>query len=196
MGSFLKVTPVSLVWEESSRLFVLQFDAASLETHTFDSEVTEEPIERGEIVTDHIVVKPAMVSFEVVLSNTPLLSLTNLIGDPLRTALPDAEFIGDGSSVFDDTRAETLFGQLYRLYVNKQILDLVTSSLGQYENMVIKRMSVPRDADRGGGVFVSLDLQNVQYVTTQTSGETAVKGKKSPRSANESETTLGTGFLG
>lgn len=51
---------------------VVAFDLTKVETHTFTSTLTKNPVESGATVTDQVVVDPSVFSCVVMISNTPL----------------------------------------------------------------------------------------------------------------------------
>ena len=147
-----------------SKLEYVELDASISETHSFDTVITDHPVEAGSNVSDHVRVSPLRLKISGVVSNTPL-SLTQVNLNPIR--------------------ADEALGTLLTWQENADRLT-VTTSLLPYENMLLKSCSVQRDKDKSNAVFMDLEFQQVVLAESQaadipepTSTTTAVQPKKS-----------------
>ncbi len=200
----LPADPVRLFWEEGSASYVLPFDSCTLETHRFQNNVTSHPVENGAEITDHTIVQPDEISLTGVFSDTPLLSLQNAFSGS--SALSTTQVIGDNP--FQSDRGREFYSVLKKLRDEATIVQVLTT-LQIYDSMLITSLTVPRDAARGGGVFVEMSLKRVTLVNSETglgsgsgigsangaTGATKVGGKQSPLSANASQSELASGVL-
>lgn len=123
----------------------LEFDASVEEVHAITVDVTKHPLERGAVVSDHKIKKPAKLRITTVTTNTPILHLAafRLAGIP-GGATPDVH----------------AWDTLERLAEGEELLT-VTTSLKTYDNMVIRKSSVPRDAARGNTLEATIDLEEI-----------------------------------
>lgn len=136
-------------------------DAYADETHQLRSTKTEYPLESGATITDHLVVLPAR------------LQLTGFVSDLLYHE-PSAK------SKEPLARASAAWQELRRLHAERQILD-VTTSLGDYQNMVILNISATVNASTGSALRFRVDFEEVQtrdveFVSFSRSIEPAVRG--------------------
>lgn len=116
-------------------------DATTSENHRVSNQVTSHPVELGVEVADHIIAQPDEISIEGVLSNTPVEYMAALRNPP--------------------DRAEQIYEKLLDLR-EKGYLAYILTSLRQYENMALVSFTVPRDAERGGSIFVQLTFRQVK----------------------------------
>lgn len=180
--------------------FVL--DVSLSENHTFESEVTDYPVESGGSVSDNIRPKPFKVSIEGVVSDTPLLSnATNrpiTLHDPYA---PDAVswvvgLIYDAADMVNDIRylrSAEAFAFLEQLWESRQTV-VVRTSMGTYPNMAMTSLNVPRSKETTGGLKFTAEFQQIQMVTNKRSRKrTSVrngKGKKDRGSKPTKDTGL------
>lgn len=115
-------------------------DCSLHEEHVNESEITDNPIEASGFVTDHIQDRPAVLTIEIGHSNAP----SNLLSDrnPLRHL--------------------TIWTQLEVLKAT-QIPFTVVTTLKRYSNMVIQRMSLPRDREATTLSRITLTLRQVEF---------------------------------
>lgn len=59
-------------YDKAGEYQVAQFDVATVETHGFEAEVTEFPVELAEAMTDQIILKPRTLTIEGYVSDKPL----------------------------------------------------------------------------------------------------------------------------
>jgi hypothetical protein len=192
---FTPANPVRLSWDAGGVTYVLPFDACVLETHTGSASITSHPVEGGS-VTDHITVDPDRLTLSGVYSNTPISKLSDMFG--IRSPMQIGTSTVVGANPLQPRRAETLYEELDKLRTGRILVDVFTN-VREYTDMAIASMTVPRDAARGGGVFVDVELVKVNLATLQTVAlpsnlSTTNGGKKPTKPGNASETSAAEGL--
>lgn len=165
---------------------ILTFDVTLNEDAQFSAEVSDNPVESGPEVTDHIQLKNPKLSFEGIVSETPLDLLASITGGVTsavsvlgQQTLPPAVasaaavasgvtagFIGDrifGGSQDKATQAQEL---LIRAYEQKTLLKVITKRR-EYSNMVIETLRFPRDPQTGRALRFSIELRQIRIVQAQ-----------------------------
>jgi hypothetical protein len=148
-------------------------DAAITEEHSHDSEVTTNPVEDGADVTDNIRTKPAMVSMECRVSDSPL---AEVAGERTEGVLPS-----------DEARAK-----LEAMVVARQPITVITS-IRTYTNMAITTLGEPRNSKTLGGMWFRVSFQAIEYVSNErTTVRTARPGgKKKVNLGNKASPAVG-----
>ncbi len=151
-------------------------DAAPTESHTFDSTVTEHPIEEGSDVTDHVRVRPDRVSIEGIVSNTP-------IGEVKAIRDSESPFAGE------ILPAPDAYAYLKQIRANREPVT-VDTSLEKYENMILTSLVVPQNAQTGDAFRFRATFQEIQIVKTERASRrvaVARAQRKDNRGAKTSE---------
>lgn len=168
----------------------LQFDACINEQHGRDAQVTTSPIEDGGVVSDHIIVSPVTLSLTGVISDTPLYGgsrfMTQTYGNAATAFLPPLGVVTAASAYTYGTRAAALdnpanetqspskaaYNTLMAMAAgdpkaNPPVLPspiTVLTAYARYPDMVIKSLSMPRDASTGGQCIFTLQLEQIMRV--------------------------------
>lgn len=127
----------------------LVFDATFNEKHEIEAEITENPVETGVSVADHMFMKPLRVTVSAGVSDIQLSPKSN---DPF----------GGGSS-----RSKAAFDLLTQLQATFEPFDVQTG-LKLYKNMVCKSVTCDQDKDTSSAFIFLAELREVIFVTTQT----------------------------
>lgn len=130
-------------------------DVSVHEEHVAESEITDNPIEGGGFVTDHIQDLPTVLSIEIGHSNAP----ANLLSDR------------------NPIRHLTIWAKLEALKAT-QIPFIVVTSLKRYNNMIIQRMSLPRDKDSTTVSYISLTLRQVEFAFVDVASNVAPQAER------------------
>lgn len=182
--------------DPSTGSVLLQCDAVLSETHSRDVEVTSFPLEDGSTISDHIVVPPVELQLQGIVSDAPLGDKAGLITEaiasgltavvpPLGVAAAGAGYAAflalnntnlAGQNIGASSRSVAAFGQLLRLQggdptAQPPVLPRpfnVTTKFRLYTSMVIKSLSVPRDATVGGAIVFQAALTQMLVVRPQT----------------------------
>jgi hypothetical protein len=120
-------------------------DAAITEDHTFESEVTEHPVETGADITDHARAKPVQISLEGIVSNTPIGAVADLRTEG---TLPSAEARALMRKIRDDREPIT-----------------IVSTVRVYKNMMLLSLSESRSAETGEAYRFRATFKEVIFVT-------------------------------
>jgi hypothetical protein len=121
-----------------SKVGVVTFDTMVQEEHKFSSRVTYFPVERGTIVSDHIINQPDIVILSGLVSDTPL-----TIFAPFN-------------------RSNAAFNALIEIHNRRQIIDVVTG-IKLYRNMAITSLDVPRTIKTGQTLTFNIELQRIIF---------------------------------
>lgn len=146
-----------------------ELDVAVNEDHTFESEVTEHPVEIGADVADHVRARPITVTLEGIVSDTPIGAVaqrrqqfTLVNGEAF--ALPSEEALAFLRAVHEAREPVT-----------------IQTSLGSYENMMLRSLQVPRSTETGEALrFTASFVQVVIVQNLRTVVRVAV-----PRASNK-----------
>jgi hypothetical protein len=129
---------------------VVKLDLLMGETHDRTSTITDNPIEDGAVVSDHIQNDPVNLSIEGYITNTPISLFRNL-----NTLI----------NPFD--RVQDVFDSLELFWEFKTILQVVTN-LKVYEDMAIESLSIPKDKNGKNDLEFSIDFKKVTKLTRET----------------------------
>lgn len=155
----------------------LTLDAALSEKHETSIELTEHPVEEGADVADHVRKKPAVVTIEGLISNTPIGRAQTLRARYAAGAITDAGLaivertaIGSLGNAAIDTfegnapgYAEAAFAQLEALAASGKLVT-VTTKRKVYENMKLVSVSCTDDAKTGDALRFTATLREVRLV--------------------------------
>ena len=168
-------------------------DATLSEQHETSVLVTERSVESGAPVSDHIRPEPVRLRIEAHITNTPVRpEKTFMDGAEMETQGIDLQAvvmnpplvrvgpipIGGGlatvsfsavvlTSAQNFDRVRAVYEALLALQRTGTIIRIVTS-LREYDDMVIRNMSVPRTAEDGSAITVTFDAQQIRFATTET----------------------------
>lgn len=142
--------------------FVL--DCLLSDNHTFESEVTEFPVESGSTVSDNIRPKPLTIAIEAIVSDTPLTFAGN--------------FRPAGSVPSLDAYAKFLGIRRDRRLVS------ITTSLDTYSNMAMESLTVPRASGRGDEFRFNASFKQVQTVENKRTTRVAIPAAQTPSADN------------
>ena len=127
----------------------IELDASLSESHQFDSEVTQYPVEDGSVITDHIQNRPDKLTINGFVSNTPVRLFSSVAIDLVRTS--------GNSGRFD---------ALERIHRERVLVDIVTP-LKSYTDMAMESLTVPRNAAIGDTLEFSATFIKVVKVSSE-----------------------------
>lgn len=148
---------------------LLAFDVVMSEEHTSEVEITENPVEDGGIIADHIIVLPKTLEMEIGISDVTLDPAGFPANDPFSSIV---------------SRSATALDVLEGLQESKSIFNVQTG-LKYRQNMVLKRVGAFTDKDSAGVLFGKLSLREVQIVTTESVTFPPRKAGKTHRQASK-----------
>jgi hypothetical protein len=158
----------------------LTLDASVRELHQASAKVTRHPIEAEEgspqTVSDHINVDPLSINIQGVISGHPAeiaAGIVNLFAGGAKDPVRDAH-----QTLLDDL----LTGRLVTVF----------TTLLEYPNMVLEKVSVTRDAPTGNSLHFNAVATQITFATTETvevapQRRTKKGGKKAKEEANDTE---------
>ena len=131
-GLFIKPGEFAMIGlKDGTQLLV---DVTMSENHTFESEVTDYPVESGGSISDNIRPRPITVSMEGIISNTPL--------EPMLTA----RSVGFGDEFGEPEKsAQNAHAHLLQVFAGREPVTIRTS-LGTYKSMAMTSLDMQRDS--------------------------------------------------
>lgn len=126
-------------------------DAALSEVHSLSADVTTYPVEGAGDYSDHVNVKPFMLSVQGVITDTPLGEMVNKRASEVAGNLSISQFN---------------YNKMERLLASKQQVT-VSTSLRDYKSMQLTQLEITRDAATGAALGFSCELQQLQIVTSE-----------------------------
>lgn len=140
----------------------ITFDCVRVETHDSTSQVTSHPTEAGD-VADHVIVDPDKVTIEAIFSNGPLVA-ADAEGPRYRVVQQGAgktlERVGVTGTV-EPQRAESNFDFIYQAQ-QRGLTFTLSTTLRDYDNLAIERITVPRDASHGDAVHATIGFKRIR----------------------------------
>lgn len=127
------------------------------ESHTDELSITDHPVERGGVISDHAYSRPAMVSIRVGYSNSNLQSL----GNP--------------------NYVNQIYQQFLELQRSKELITIMTGKRF-YENMLIQRLHTLTDNTTENSLVMMCDCRELQVVDTQVASFPNASVQASPES--------------
>lgn len=121
-------------------------DITRSEEHSFESEVTEHPVEKGANITDHVRNKPITITMECVVSDSPV--------GPVRDIRARAT-----TKPSDDA-----FAKMLAIREAGEPVTIATS-LKVFTNMMLTSLTVPRTAANGRALVFSVSFTQIEFVT-------------------------------
>lgn len=121
-------------------------DITRLEDHSFESEVTEHPVEEGVDITDHVRRKPIKLSMECVVSDSPV--------GPVR----------DLRNRVTTKPSEDAFAKMLAIREAGEPVTVATS-LKVFNNMLLTNLGVPRTAANGRALVFTVTFVQIEFVT-------------------------------
>ena len=134
-------------------------DATIREEHQTEAISTENPVEDGADVTDHVRLKNAQLTIDGVISDTPLgYAIIGNIQNVVRTV----------STLFGKSaRSVDAYNDLLELQKSRQPFT-VTTGLKRYKNMILSSLSVPRDYSTGRAIHFTAVFKEIRIVASKS----------------------------
>lgn len=123
----------------------LEFDVAQEISHTFPVKVTEFPVERGSNISDHVVNQNLKFSITGIFSNA---SLT----------------LNDKERPYTE---QDVFLKLVNQIAKKEFV-VIRTPLNTFKNCIITDFSIPKNAQIGHSLTVTIEFQQVRIVDSST----------------------------
>ena len=180
---------------------IINFDVCSNVTHEMDAEVTKSVIEDGSDITDHVILRNKRASFEIIISDTPLNSITSaaeglatsLIADKIKkSGLLSLGLARISGLILDKTftKAQDAFNLLEELRDRRTLISAILG-FKKYENAIVTNLRVTQNTGNTGSLNASLTIEEIKMVKTQTTRIPAKSVHKSVESTATSKGNLG-----
>ena len=131
----------------------IELDANLSETHEWGADVTENPVEEGAPVADHVVERADKLTIRGFVSETPITASANILG-----------LIGSVSDA--SSRTQQVFDLLRLLIKERQVMTVYTKHQ-TYEDMVLSRLIIPRTPQTGDAIEFRAEFVHVRFVSAQ-----------------------------
>lgn len=129
--------------------WVRTFDAVEVEDHTFETEVTDSPVETGCSISDHAYDKPARLTITAAVSNIP----------PAGKEL-------DVYAMEGPTRGAAAYSWLQKMRKAHEPFSVQTG-LDLFPSMAIVALKIKKDCKYENILYFTAELKEVIWVTTQ-----------------------------
>ncbi len=139
-----------LFFKKGNYIGDIELDIIIKESATATARVTENPVEFGADVNDHIIIQPMTFSIQGVVSN----SLSRL------------QDLNTFSGLQGKAKSESKWDDLLKLQADRTPFTLV-QGLKTYENVVILSLIEDQDKDTSNGLFFTALLKEVIFVGSQ-----------------------------
>ena len=177
---------------KKAQIGVMRLDASVSETHDRTAVVTQNEVEDGTNVADHIKLQPIGLTIEGLISDVPLSLFGSALGlaGGFATSQVQNAFGGGGSVggalaaqaaalgigsvaglVLERTNTDKVrnpqdaFRYLEELWENRLPFEVITVSR-TYQNMVISNLSIPKNAQIGKGLRFTVTMEQVRIVSS------------------------------
>lgn len=173
----------------------LKLDASLSETHTRTAKVTDNEVEDGSVISDHVRLNPKSLTINGQISDAPVSFLgLGVSGDDVLGAAND--FADGDKGAFEGlvknsrrTPAEA-WGYLNQIMENRTPFSVVTG-LQRYENMILTSLSAPRSSKDGKSLMFNGELRQVVIVESSTTKIPGFKIKGDAKNSASSKGKLG-----
>jgi hypothetical protein len=128
---------------------VLTLDVLISESHSRTAVITENPVEDGTVISDHIILDPRVLTINGFVSNA----------HPVITSFQQAFTRED--------KVKAAFELLEDIYYARELFTVVTN-LKVYEDMFIETLSIDKTSDTGDALNFNMDLKEVRKVENVT----------------------------
>jgi hypothetical protein len=153
--------------QDTGALFLFTVDAVPRIQPEHTANITDDPIESGAVINDHIIDMPDTLQLGIVISNTPHRAPLDNLDGAIPTVLPlgtagaqTLQFVGG----FD--RASAIYEELLDAKSRGDTVDVFTS-LRAYEGFAITRITPTRTAADGSSFVATIDFKQVNTVDSQ-----------------------------
>jgi len=143
---------------------VMTLDISVKETHLRTATVTENEVEDGSVVSDHVRINPESLTLTGQISEFPV----GLGGVAGVTAVGLQRLILGSEGLVKGVRKkpEDAWTYLKEVFEAGEPIEIITG-LQSYEDMVIQELSVPRSSSDGLSLLFTVKLKRIQFAVTE-----------------------------
>jgi hypothetical protein len=160
----------------NAKIGTITLDASLTESHKFTNKLTQNPVENGSTVTDHVIGMPFKLSISGMVSNAK----ANIL-----EAAPNALSALIGKTDSEKAR-EALVNlvNLLDLKKNNKLITVVTS-LKSYNDMIITSLTFPRNNKIGDALLFNIELEQILVTESETTYRAAADTDKAGKRQNK-----------
>ena len=136
-----------------SDLASVEFDATLSEGHSWANDITENPVETGSDITDHIRGLPDQITLVGMVTNTPFLEPGNSSGGVITNDNEDL--------------VQNVIEKIRQLKNERSVVTIFTKYV-LYKDMAISSVDFTRDASTTNAAIFTIQFKNIRFVETQT----------------------------
>ena len=172
---------------------VMTFDISIKEVHTRTAIVTENEVEDGSVVSDHVRINPDTLSIDGEIAEFPvgLLGFDGISATDLQRKILGSEGLVSGVR----KTPQDAWKYLTEIFEAGEPVQIITG-LQAYDEMLIEKLSVPRSSKDGKNLIFSAQLKKINFAVTgitenfkldedSNAGSKNNKGKQSSKEASE-----------
>lgn len=126
-------------------------DCTISEEPSYESEVTDHPVESGSDITDNIRTKSTVYNVEAIVSDTPLGVVAQ---EPSRQQ-------GAGSPL----PSKDAYQKLVAIQQTKKLIDIISPRYGKLTNMAMLKLSPPVTKDTGRSLHFTASFRQITFIT-------------------------------
>lgn len=146
IGAFIEA--VALVASTKPDPDKFRLDATTSQKHARAVIFTQNPVPRGNIVTDHSILRPLVVQFTGIITETPFIPYT---------------FTGEAGGAPTISRVQDQIRRLEQFFEQREPL-FMASSIRTVDGMAISSLTIGKSQSTGAAVDVQMTLQQILFV--------------------------------
>lgn len=164
---------------QAGKIGLLELDATITEDHIYSNTVSSFPVEDGSDVSDHVRQEPEQISITGIVTKSPVSFLGGIIGSGAGSINRKGGIFQRGKGSGNDRVQEALESLLSNMgydfpeqggttqRVSRVVTPIqIVTGLRIYSDMIIVRLSIPRDKDTGAAIQVNLTAKKIRFVKT------------------------------
>jgi hypothetical protein len=163
----------------------LELDCILTESHHYQNEVTEFPIEAGFSIGDHVIHKPEQVTLEAFNTNSPIIQGSESVTDNRVKATLENLLLTAGYDLPDAVIANQ----------NQAKVVTIVTGLRIYTNMVLTDLTIPRDHNNANALQFTATFKHLIILQSQTVFIANVNDVMSPGIKNKVAPKVDTGSV-
>lgn len=176
----------------TSEQVVIEVDVVISEDQKYENDLSSFPIEKGFEISDNVVRQPDSITMTVFISDSPINQLGKTLRGAGRTQTVYENFVRIAGrtklSIADFDQSDYLIDSslfICTLYTTHRI----------YQDMFLKSLSIPKNADSGDGLEFTADFVRIHFVDEMTgSGNNNTKNVNgAPRTSKQAAKSKPTG---
>ena len=142
------IDAVSLVASTKPDPDKFRLDVSTSQRHARSAVFTMNPVPRGNVVTDHSILRPLVVQFTGIITETPFIPYT---------------FTGEAGGVPTISRVQDQLRRLEQFFLEREPL-FMASSIRTIDGMGISSLVIGKSPTTGSAVDVQITLQQILFV--------------------------------